>query len=173
VRQQLADAKAMTNNDILRRLRYTFDLSDSAMLHLFELGGLGVSRAVVSDWLKRDEDPAHQPCADEALSAFLNGLIIDRRGPTEGPAPEPELRLNNNLVLRKLKIALSLRDTDMLELLALAGFPLGKSELSAFFRHPAHKHFRLCQDQVLRNFLRGLQAKHRASPTDESEPQEA
>ena len=50
---------------------------------------------------------------------------------------------------------------DVLETLGLVGYRLSKHELSAFFRKPGHKHFRECKDQVLRNFLKGLQLKFR------------
>ncbi len=151
----------MTNNDILRRIRYIFDLSDSAMIAIFGLADCQVTREQISDWLKKDDDPAYQRCSDTKFAIFLNGLINDRRGKKEGAQPTPEKRLNNNIIFVKLKIALNLKAEDILEVMALAGFPLGKHELSAFFRKPGHKHYRVCQDQILRNFLKGLQLKYR------------
>jgi uncharacterized protein YehS (DUF1456 family) len=151
----------MTNNDILRRLRYAFDFGDDKMIALFAKGGRKVDRAQVSNLLKREDDPAHVACHDIELATFLNGLIIDRRGRREGPLPEPEKRLNNNAILTKLKIALSLRSEDLAEIMHLAEYRVSAHELSALFRKPSHKHYRLCQDQMLRNFLRGLQIKIR------------
>ena len=156
----------MTNNDVLRRLRYTFDISDSGMITLFRIGGREVSREQISDWLKRDEDPEFTLCRDVELAVFLNGFITDRRGKKDGPQPEPESRLNNNIILRKLRIALDLRAEGMLKMLNLASFRLSKHELSAFFRKPGHKHYRECQDQVLRNFLKGVQLQFRPEPAD-------
>ncbi|MBU2591157.1 MAG: DUF1456 family protein [Nitrospinota bacterium] len=150
----------MTNNDILRRIHYTFDFGDSKMMAIFGLGGQEVSREEVSNWLKKEDDPSYQECSDTLLAIFLNGLIIDRRGKKEGPQPEPEKRLTNNIIFMKLKIALNLQAEDVLEILGLAGFILSKHELSAFFRKPDHKHYRECKDQVLRNFLRGVQIKY-------------
>jgi uncharacterized protein YehS (DUF1456 family) len=151
----------VTNNDILRRIRYVFDFNDNRMIALFSLGGTPATRAEISDWLKRDDDPAYQPCKDRHLAVFLNGLITHKRGKKEGPAPAPESRLNNNIIFRKLKIALSFKDTDILEMLSLAGMHISKHELSAFFRKSDHKHYRVCKDQILRNFLIGLQITHR------------
>jgi len=151
----------LTNNDILRRLRYTFDLSDAQVIAIFAQGDLSVSREQISNWLKKDDDPALQSLNDLPFASFLNGFISHRRGKKEGEQPKPEKRLNNNMILRKLKIALDLKDVDMLEVVALADFNLSKPELSAFFRKPGHKHYRECKDQVLRNFLNGLQAKYR------------
>ena len=152
----------MTNNDILRRLRYAFDFGDDKMVNLFAQGGREVDRAELSDWLKKAGDPAHVSCNDIVLAAFLNGLIIERRGRREGPLPEPETRLNNNEVLTKLKIALSLRSEDLAEIMHLAEYRVSAHELSAFFRKPSHSRYRVCKDQMLRNFLRGLQIKSRA-----------
>lgn len=151
----------MTNNDILRRVRYAFDFNDSKMIALFALADYQVTREQISAWLKKDDDPAQRDFSDTILALFLNGLIIDRRGKREGPQPEPEQRLNNNIIFRKLRIALNLKDDDILEILALAGWTLSKHELSAFFRKLGHKSYRDCMDQVLRNFLKGVQLKYR------------
>jgi len=151
----------MTNNDILRRIRYTLDLGDDRMIAIFSLADLQASRAQISDWLKKDDDPAFQALSDRRLAIFLNGLIIDRRGPNDRPVPEPESRLNNNTIFNKLKIAFDLKADAVLEIMELAEFHLGKHELSAFFRKPAHKNYRDCKDQVLRKFLQGLQIKYR------------
>ena len=151
----------MTNNDILRRIRYTFDLSDSQMIAIFSQADHEVTREEISDWLKKDDDPAFKECSDTRMAIFLNGFINKRRGKREGAQPKPETRLNNNIIFTKLKIALNLKAEEIIELLALAGFHIGKHELSAFFRRPDHKHYRECKDQILRNFLKGVQIKFR------------
>ena len=151
----------MTNNDILRRIRYIFDFDDSKMIAVFGCADHEVSREQISDWLKKEDDPAYQNCSDTQLAIFLNGLINDKRGKKEGVQHEPEKRLTNNMIFKKLKIALNLKAEDVLEILGQVGFPLSKHELSAFFRKPGHKHYRECKDQVLRNFLQGLQLKYR------------
>jgi uncharacterized protein YehS (DUF1456 family) len=152
----------MNNNDVLRRTRYTFNFDDSKMMAVFGLGGLEVTRTEISDWLKKDDDPDYQQCSDQQLATFLNGLIIDKRGKKDGPQPEPEKQLSNNIVFRKLKIALNLQADEVLSLVNQADFRISKHELSAFFRKPGHKHYRECKDQVLRNFLKGMQLKYRA-----------
>jgi uncharacterized protein YehS (DUF1456 family) len=161
----------MTNNDILRRIRYAFDFGDSKMIALFGAADLQVTREQISAWMKKDDDPDLQDLETPVLATFLNGLINDRRGKREGPQPEPEQRLNNNIVFRKLKIALNLKDDDLLEIIALGGRSLSKHELSAFFRKPGHKHFRNCMDQVLRNFLTGLALKNREEKKPGSPPE--
>lgn len=155
----------MINNDILRRIRYAFDYSDSKMMALFGLADHQVTRAQVSDWLKKEDDPAFQKCSDTQLAIFLNGLIADRRGVKEGPQPVPEQRLTNNIIFTKLKIALALKAEDILEIMALTDVQISKHELSAFFRKPEHKNYRDCKDQVLRNFIHGVQLKYRDNVT--------
>jgi len=147
-------------NDILRRIRYTFEFSDSKMMEIFALAGHEITRAQISDWLKKDDDPAYKDLDDNHLAIFLNGFIIDKRGKKEGPQPIAEKRLNNNIVLRKLKIALDLKDDSILEILALADMRISKHELSAFFRKPDQEQFRPCKDQILRNFIHGMQVKY-------------
>lgn len=151
----------MNNNDVLRKIRYTFDYTDEKMISIFKSADVEVDRAQVSRWLKRDEDENFEGIYDKSLASFLNGFINIHRGKREGEQPKPEKSLNNNIILRKLKIALNLKDTDVLELLDLADFRLSKSELSAFFRKPTHQHFRQCKDQVIRNFLHGMQIKYK------------
>ncbi len=162
----------MANNDVLHRIRYIFAFSDSRMIALFGLADCIVTREQISDWLKQDNDPAYQKCSDRQLAIFLNGLIIDKRGKKDGIQLEPESRLNNNLVFRKLKIALNLRDEDILQIMASAKLPMSRHELSAFFRKPDHKHYRECKDQILRNFLKGLQLKYRDTIQPEEETTE-
>jgi len=164
----------MTNNDILRRLRYVFDYGDAQMITLFALGGdEGVTRADVSAWLKRDDDPDGADCSDRTLATFLNGLVVTKRGRRKGPLPVPEERLSNNAILMKLKIALSLRAEDVLQALELGGYRISKHELSAFLRGPEHRQYRECGDQVLRKFLQGLQQEHRGGTQDDGARGEA
>lgn len=157
----------MTPNDILRSIRYTFDLSDSDMMELSSTPAKTVSRETISQWLKRDEDPDFKPITDLELANFLNAFIVKKRGPKDGPAPVPERRITNNIVLKKLKIALNMQSEDIQDILYVAGLEVSDHELSALFRKPDHKNYRDCQDQFLRTFLKGLQLKYRPSATGE------
>ncbi|MAD76103.1 MAG: hypothetical protein CML20_15165 [Rheinheimera sp.] len=151
----------MTNNDVLRRLRYAFEYNNNTMSEIMALGGQTPSREQMIGWISKDDESDFGAMADVDLARFLNGLIVHKRGRKEGPQPEPEQRMNNNIIFRKLKIALDFKDDDIMAVMALADFRLSKPELSAFFRRADPKHFRVCQDQVLRNFIKGLQLKFR------------
>ena len=161
----------VTNNDILRRIRYTFDFNDKKMIAVFGMADYPVTREQISDWLKQDDDPAFKECSDNLLAIFLNGLIVFKRGKKEGPKPEPEKHLTNNIIFRKLKIALNLQADDILAIMKLAEFEISKHELSAFFRKKGHKHHRICKDQILRKFLKGVQLKFRENAPAKSEPE--
>ena len=131
------------------------------MLAIFKLADKDVTQTQLSSWLKKDDEPEYVNLTDTSLAIFLNGLINKNRGKREGPQIKPEKKLTNNIILNKLKIALSLKSDDIIALLNTVDFNLGKAELSAFFRKPEHKHYRQCKDQILRNLLTAIQHKYR------------
>ena len=147
----------MDNNDILRRLRYTLDLSDDAMIDTYKKGGEEVSRAEISDWLKKEEHEDFDQVIDENLAVFLNGLIVNYRGKKDGQTPVAEVVLNNNIILRKLKIAFNFKSDEIVYLMRLGGQKVSESELTSFFRNPKHSKYVHCNDQYLRAFLNGFQ----------------
>ncbi|ART80479.1 YehS family protein [Oceanisphaera avium] len=153
----------MTNNDILRRVRYALDLKDAQSLAIFSLGGIKIDEAQLLALLAKEEDDNYHSCSNEQLLGFLNGLVLQERGPRQGgPAPKADLAEPiNNQVFKKLRVALQLKEEDILNLLSLAGFVVRKPELTSLFRKPDHKHFKACGDQFLRNFLQGLALQRR------------
>ncbi|MFT4748638.1 MAG: hypothetical protein ACI9E4_000305 [Pseudohongiellaceae bacterium] len=164
----------MTGNDCLRRIRYILDLDDRKMISVFAEAQHTVTREEISAWLKKDDDPDYELCNDTVFALFLNGLINLKRGKKDGVQPDPEKRLTNNTIFRKLKIAFNLQAEEILSILALADLRISKHELSAFFRRADHKHYRECKDQILRNFLMGMQIKLRGKNESESdEPEES
>nr|WP_086938828.1 DUF1456 family protein [Thaumasiovibrio occultus] len=156
----------MFNNDILRRVRYAFDFKDNVMCEIFALADVAVTEEQVVAWLKPEEDDAFIKMTDVELATFLNGLINLKRGKREGEQPAPETRLSNNMIFQKLRIALNLKAEDILEIMELANFRLSKHELSAFFRKPENSHYRECKDQILRNFLLGVQRQLRPNDAE-------
>ncbi|GLO63568.1 DUF1456 domain-containing protein [Vibrio sp. MACH09] len=157
----------MTNNDILRRIRYTFDFKDTEMVEIFAAADHTVNKTQVTNWLKKDTEADYCDATDTDLAIFLNGLINTKRGKRDGEQPQPESRLTNNMIFMKLRIALNMKAEDVLETLKVVDFRLSKHELSAFFRKPDNKHYRECGAQVLRNFLMGVQRQLR--PEDKHE----
>ena len=149
----------MTNNDILRRVRYALNLRDKEVIKIFKNVEEDLKKEVLLAWLKKDDEEGYVALRDVDFASFLNGLIIEKRGRREGELPKAEKKLNNNLIFKKLRVALKFRDEDIVDTLLLADFRMSKAEVNALFRNKDHKHFRECKDQVLRNFLHGLRQK--------------
>lgn len=165
----------MNNNDILIRLRYALDFTNTEMVDIFKLGGIEVTKEEVLLLLtKANEDEAENEvqmkCTNQMLDSFLNGLIIYKRGKQDSKPGQPQGQAGstmtndnvNNILLKKVKIALALTSEDMLEILEDAGVIISKGELSAVLRKEGHKNYKRCLDRYARNFLKGLAIKYRA-----------
>jgi uncharacterized protein YehS (DUF1456 family) len=151
----------VTHNDLLRRLRWALDLSDAALRETFAAGGAAVEPAQLANLLRADDDPAQRPLSDDLFGAFLDGLVALRRGRRDGEPPRAPAPMNNNRVLRALRIALQLTDKEMIEVMGLADIRVSRGELSALFRAEGHDNYRVCGDQFVRNFVKGLGLRHR------------
>ena len=147
----------MTHNDVLRSIRYLLNISDATLVDIIRLGGREISRAEIVAILKKEDDDGYRACGDEVMAHFLNGLVIFKRGKDQARPPQPiEVPVTNNSVLKKLRAAFELKDSDIIALLNSTGLKVSKTELGAFFRRPEHRNYRDCGDQFLRNFLKGL-----------------
>ncbi|WML50103.1 DUF1456 family protein [Neobacillus sp. PS3-34] len=164
----------MDNNDILIRLRYALEIKNKEMAEIFKLGGVEVTVPEVIKILTRsDDDEAENDdqikCNNSMFDSFLNGFIVFKRGkqdPKPGQPDTPETSLKksanvNNLLLKKVKIALSLTTEDMLDIFEKAGITVTKGELGALLRKEGHKNYKECGDKFARNFLKGLAIKYR------------
>ncbi|MEH6990566.1 DUF1456 family protein [Cytobacillus firmus] len=163
----------MDNNDILIRLRYALEIKNSEMAEIFKLGGAEVSVPEVVRILKKSDDEEENDSqiklTNSMLNSFLNGFIIYKRGkqepkPGQTNTPEPTIENYsniNNILLKKIKIALSLTTEDMIDVFKKAGLNVSKGELGAFLRKEGHKNYKVCLDNFARNFLKGLTIKYR------------
>lgn len=152
----------MTNNDYLRSIRFLLDVGDSKLVDIIKLADLSVPLDEVKAYLLNEEDEGYIKCSDEVMAHFLDGLVYYKRGKDESrPALPFEFPITNNIVLKKLRVAFELKEDDMHDVLAIAGFKVGRSELSALLRKKGHVNYRECGDQLLRNFLKGLTMKAR------------
>ncbi|HBP65677.1 MAG TPA: DUF1456 domain-containing protein [Desulfosporosinus sp.] len=174
----------MDNNDILIRLRYALDIRDIDMVEIFKLGGAELTIQEVSKMLIKSKetyrynnevDDHHEDiveteenikCHNSMLELFLDGFIIYKRGkqdPKPGQPERPVLKDSNpnNMLLKKLKIALSLTSDDMLDIFDKTGVIVTKGELGALFRKEGHNNYKECGDKYARNFLKGLALRNR------------
>ena len=147
----------MLNNDVLRSLRYTLDISDAQMVDIIKLSGKQVVLNDLAAMLKKDDEEGFTPCDDELMAHFLDGLVYFKRGKDDSrPAQPLELPITNNTVLKKLRVAFELKEDDMHTIMNSVDCPVSKPEMSALFRKFGHSNYRTCGDQFLRNFLKGL-----------------
>ncbi len=173
----------MNNNDILIRLRYALDIKDTDMMEIFNLGGITVTkeelqRILIKPKVKSDieldadvfiPNEDMKKCNNFMLESFLNGFIIFKRGKQESKPGEPlkqafmikDNKTVNNVLLKKLKIALSLTSEDMLTIFKVAGANLSNSELSAVLRREDQRNYKECGDRYSKNFLKGLAIQYR------------
>ena len=150
----------MTNNDFLRRLRYALNIKDNIMIQIFKKGNIIVTREDIIDYLKKDIDDGFKKLSNNDLISFLDGLIIQKRGNREDGTPVPTIKITknnlNNILLRKLRIALAFKSYDMIRIFKLGGIEISEGELSALFRSENHKNYKECGDKYIRVFLKGL-----------------
>jgi uncharacterized protein YehS (DUF1456 family) len=152
----------MTNNDYLRSIRFLLDVGDAKIVDIIKLSGITVPLEDVKAYLLNEEDEGYIKCSDEVMAHFLDGLVYLKRGKDESRPVVPfEFPITNNVVLKKLRVAFALKEDDMHDVLKLASFNVGRSELSAVLRKNGHINYRECGDQLLRNFLKGLTMRQR------------
>jgi len=152
----------MARNELLRNICAALNLDDGSLLEIFKHAGREVGASTVAALQKSEEQDDYIPCSDPVFGFFLDGLIIQRRGQKEGaalPVEKPAMALNNNDILKKLRIALDLKEEDLLDIFTLAGQTLSKHELTALFRKTGHKHYKECSNQVLAVFIKGLKLR--------------
>lgn len=153
----------MRNDDVIKSIRFMLDLNDATVAEILKMGGYNPRRDEV-EYIFEDEPETGEKIdiTHTILAHFLDGLIIYKRGKNDKHPPQPiTVPVTNNEVLKKLRVAFKLKDTDILDILKSTGFSMSKSELRALFRDKNHRNFRPCGDQILRYFLKGLTMKLR------------
>ena len=147
----------MINNDVMRSVRYILNVNDAKIAEITRLTGCEIPDSEALAYLKKEDEDGFKPCPDRIMAHFLDGLVIYKRGKDESrPTPPIELPVTNNMVLKKLRVAFELKEDDMHAILQSVDFPVSKPELNALFRKAGHSNYRVCGDQLLRNFLKGL-----------------
>ncbi len=135
----------MNNREILQRVLDALSLDDDT--------AASIARACE---IEPEALLGDGPVDEASTLRFLDGVVEHRRGPGSGGRPPAPARVSNNLVLKKLRVALQLRDPDMLAVFTRAGVHLSRYELGAMFRAEGNKRFTRCSDERLLCFLTGL-----------------
>ena len=150
----------MTTNEVLQHIRYIFSLNNEKTAAIFQLAECPKTADDIDNFLRKNGESAFTRITDNVLASFLDGLIIELRGAKAGAEAQLDQAINNNIIFNKVKIALALKADEIIALLDSAELTLSKHELSAFFRKPEHKNYRVCNDDTLLKFFNGLHLKN-------------
>ena len=146
----------MTNNYVLSLLMNSLKLDKVDILKSYKLADKKITQDDVDDILREPSDEKFILLSDEGFELFLNGFIVYKRGPSDKKGKKQKIYFSNNIILKKLKIALNLKDEDIVAIFENDGLEITKSQLTAYFRRDGHINYRKCSDSLLKRFINGL-----------------
>jgi len=147
----------MKINDILFKIKTALSLSQSEMVEAYALADYTISKERLENVLKRRQDPDYQEATYEELGSFLDGLILFKRGKNLVKKDEEEVvELTNNLIMKKLRVALELKEPELLIIFGLAEINMTKRQIGSLFRKEGTKNFKYASDELLMAFIEGL-----------------
>lgn len=147
----------MKTNDILYKIQKALSLTQEEMIEAYKLADYKMAATHLDSLLKRRQDEDSKLCSYEELGVFLDGFVILKRGPSPKKENNDEIvELTNNLILKKLRIALELKEAETEIIFSLGEAELSKQQLASLFRKEGHKNFKECSDELLMAFLDGL-----------------
>ena len=147
----------ISTNEILFRIKKALNLTMEEMLKTYSLEDYPMETSHLETLLKRRLDDGFITATYEELGVFLDGLVTLKRGPSpKKPNDDEAVELTNNLILKKLRIALELKEAETEIIFGLADVELSKQQLASLFRKEGHKNFKECSDELLMAFLDGL-----------------
>jgi len=147
----------MQINDILFRITKALSLTTSELIEVYTLAEYTMSEERLISILKRRQDKGYAEATYEELGVFLDGLVLLKRGVSDKVAKEEEaLPLTNNLIMKKLRVAMELKEAELIIIFSLAETNLTKRQIGAFFRKEGSKNFKEASDELLMKFIDGL-----------------
>ncbi len=147
----------MEINDILFKITKALSLTHLQIIEAYKLANFEMTEVRLESILKRRQDKGYAEATFEELGVFLDGLVLFKRGVSDKPNNEDEvLELTNNLILKKIRVAMELKEADLVILFALAEVTLTKRQIGSFFRKEGGNNFKACSDEFLMAFLEGL-----------------
>jgi len=147
----------MQINDILFKIKTALSLSEKEIIEAYRLVNFIITEERVSNVLKRHQDKGYEEATYEELGLFLDGLVILKRGENSKKVESDELvELSNNLILKKLRVAMNLKESELVIIFALAEVTLTKRQIGSLFRKEGGKNFKTCSDELLIAFIDGL-----------------
>jgi len=142
---------------VITALKDALNLSRPQILSLYELLEYPMSRERLDRILKNPSNKRSITASYEELGLFLDALILQKR--KESPKvneSDEEIELTNNLIFKKIRVALNLKEYEIAIIFELADYRISKSQIKDLFRSPKHPKYRECSDKTLAAFLEGL-----------------
>jgi uncharacterized protein YehS (DUF1456 family) len=147
----------MQINDILFKLKTALSIDNENMIKAYALADYKMTKERLGNILKRRQDTGYEEASYEELGVFLDGLVLLKRGPSDKVATEDDVvALSNNLILKKVRVAMELKEPQLVILFALAEVSITKRQIGSLFRKEGGKNFKECSDELLMAFLEGL-----------------
>ena len=152
----------LDKNEVLYHIQKALSLSFEQILETYKLEKYDIETSHLEALLAKRQDKNFKVCGFEELGVFLDGLVVLKRGPSpkksneEKPSDDTVVELTNNLILKKLRIALELKEAETEIIFGLGEAELTKQALKSLFRKEGHKNFKECSDVLLMAFLEGL-----------------
>ncbi|CAA6800147.1 MAG: Unknown protein [uncultured Sulfurovum sp.] len=148
---------SMQTNDILFKLKTALSLENEQIIEAYKLADFEMTEERLVSIMKRRQDKGFEEATFEELGVFLDGLVLLKRGPSDKVANEDDVvELTNNLILKKVRVAMELKEPELVILFALAEVTLTKRQIGSLFRKEGTKNFKACSDELLNAFLEGL-----------------
>ncbi len=148
----------MNPSEIIIAIKEALNLNRPKMLTIYSLLDYPMSKERLDKILKNSSNKQSAIATYEELGLFLDGLILFKRKeqPPKQEQEEDEVILSNNLILKKIRVALNLKEVELLMIFQLTDFEISKSKIKDLFRSEEHPKHIECSNKILKAFLEGL-----------------
>jgi len=141
---------------IIQSLKESLNLNRKQILHIYSLEDYAMDENRLNDILKNPSKKGAKEPTFEELGIFLDGLFEYKRGEKPNIPEDIEIELDNNLILKKIRSALNLKEYEIALIFELADFKISKSQIKDLFRSTNHPKIKICDNKTLKAFLDGL-----------------
>ena len=145
----------MKPSEIIQGIKEALNLNRAQIMHIYQLEDFAIDKDRLDSILKNSSKKGSVNATYEELGIFLDGLVQYKRGSSKKGRDE-EVVLDNNLILKKLRAALNLKELELTMIFELAEHTISKSATKDMFRSPSHPKLKECSNSTLKAFLAGL-----------------
>jgi uncharacterized protein YehS (DUF1456 family) len=145
----------MKTSEVIQSIKEALNLNRAQIMHIYELEEVLITKDRVDSILKNSSKKGSINATYEELGVFLDGLVQYKRG-TSKQTQEEDVILDNNLILKKLRAALNLKEHELIMIFELADYKISKSTIKDMFRSPNNPKLKECTNATLKAFLTGL-----------------